>query len=61
MLCKSFGVFRKMNDIESPDIGTEASFVAFDIEEHHKGDQACPVDYHFFFEVFEIGEEGFAF
>ena len=34
---------------------------AFDIEEYDKCDQASPVDYHFFLEVFEIGEEGFAF
>ncbi|HAY74928.1 MAG TPA: hypothetical protein DCY32_04575 [Opitutae bacterium] len=61
MLCQSFGVFRKMNDVESPDIGTEATLVAFDIEEHDKGDHACPEDYPFFLEVFEIGEEGFAF
>jgi hypothetical protein len=48
MLGKSFGIFRKMNDVESPDIGTEANLVAFDIEEYHKGNYACPVDDHFF-------------
>ena len=61
MLCKSLGIFRKMNDVESPDIGTEAALVAFDVEEHDTGNHACPVDYHFFLEVFEIREEGFAF
>ena len=61
MLCQPLSVVWEMNDVESPDIGTEATLVAFDIEEYHKGNQACPVDYHFFLEVFEIGKEGFAF
>jgi hypothetical protein len=61
MLGKAFGVFRKMNDVETPDIRPEATLVAFDIEEYDKGNDACPVDDHFFLEVFEIGEKGFAF
>jgi hypothetical protein len=59
MLCKAFGVLRKMNDVESPDIGPEATLVAFDIEEYHKGDQACPVDNDLSFQAFHVGTQGF--
>ena len=61
MLCESFGVLRKMNDVESPGIGPEATLVAFDIEEYHKGNHACPVDYHFFVEILKMRQEGLAF
>jgi hypothetical protein len=42
-------------------MGPKSDVVTLDIKEYDKGDKPFPVDDHFFLEVFEVGEESFAF